>query len=124
MPQSSFDRATAERQFHRAMVAGYNRLKREIGYNATYFKRLVDEKGGLAAARQLLGGKREDYAEGFTTLWAAQRLQLSVEFIALLPEFAPLFDEREQANARWRLQEHDFDVGSALQRHALDPSFP
>src|SRR6266545_6423650 len=114
MVQAPFDRAEAERPFHRAMVSGYDRLKRELGYNATYFKRMVGEIGGLAAAKQLLGGKREDYAEGFTTLWEKQRLELSVEFFALLPEYAPLFVGRELENARWRLNEHRFDVDAVL----------
>jgi hypothetical protein len=85
---------------------------------------MVNADGGLAAAKQLLGGKREDYAEGFTTLWDGHRLHLSVEFIALLPEYAPLFDDRELNNGRWRLEQHDFDVRAALERHARDPSYP
>jgi hypothetical protein len=95
-----FDRADAERRFHRAMIAGYDRLSQEIDYRATYFKRMVDEEGGVAAAKHLLGGKRDDYAEGFTTLWEKQRLEMSVEFFALLPEYAPLFEEQELENAR------------------------
>jgi hypothetical protein len=106
------------------MVNGYDRLSREINYRAIYFKRMVDEDGGVAAARHLLGGKREDYAEGFTTLWEAGRLELSVEFFALLPEYSPLFEEHELVNARWRLQEHGLDVDAALRRHATDPDYP
>lgn len=84
-----FDRAAAERQFHRAMVSGYERLKQELRHNATYFKPMVDADAGLAAAKQLLGGCPQDYSEGFTTLW-----ERSVEFFALLPEYAPLFEEQ------------------------------
>jgi hypothetical protein len=62
MAQQHFDRTQAERQFHRAMVSGTDRLKREIGYNPTYFKRMVDADGGLAAANHLLGGRPQDYA--------------------------------------------------------------
>lgn len=68
--------------------------------------RSTREEGGVAAAHHLLGGKREDYAEGFTTLWEKNRLELSVEFFALLPEYSPLFEEHELVNALWRLQEH------------------
>lgn len=68
-----FDRAAAERQFHRAMVSGSERLKQELRYNATYFKRMVDADAGLAAAKQLLGGCPQDYSEGFTTLWEKKR---------------------------------------------------
>lgn len=124
MATQPFDRAQAQSTFHRAMAAGYQGLKKEINYNATYFKRMVDSDGGLAAAKHLLGGERENYAEGFTTLWSNNRLQLSVEFFALLSEYAPLFEERELANARWRLTEHGFDVDAGLRRHATDPSYP
>lgn len=109
MTDRRFDEGEAERRFHR---------------DATYFKRMVDGMGGLAAAKQLLGGRAEDYAEGFTTLWEARRLELSVEFFALLPEYAPLFEEQELSNARWRLREYGFDVDAALDRHAADPAFP
>ena len=47
----------AERQFHRAMVLGVERLKREISYNATRFMEMVGELGGAEAARQLLRGR-------------------------------------------------------------------
>ncbi len=106
------------------MVNGYERLKREIDYHATYFKRMVDADGGVAAAKHLLGGRPQDYAEGFTTLWEARRLEMSVEFFSLLPEYAPLFTDEEQANARWRLEEHHFSVDVALRRHADDPNWP
>jgi hypothetical protein len=85
---------------------------------------MVDEQGGVAAAKHLLGGKRDDYAEGFTTLWEKQRLEMNVEFFALLPEYAPLFEEQELENARWRLREHKFDVDASLRRHAEDPTYP
>lgn len=106
------------------MVEGYERVKNDLGYNATYFKRMVDADGGLAAAKHLLGGRPQDYAEGFTTLWEKGRLELSVEFAALLPEFTPLFDADELENARWRLREYRFDTDAALERHARDPNYP
>jgi hypothetical protein len=51
---------------------------------------VIGADAGLAAAKQLLGGCPQDYSEGFTTLWEKKRLELSVEFFALLPEYAPL----------------------------------
>ena len=64
-----------ERQFHKDMVRTYERAKDEAGYVATRFIQLVSEKGGLAAARQLLHGGPSD---GFTALWEKGRLDLSV----------------------------------------------
>lgn len=73
----------AEREFHREMVEGSNRLTREIGYKATRFNQIVAEHGGPAAARQLLTGR--DASDGLTTPWEAGRLDMSVEAAALLP---------------------------------------
>lgn len=72
-----------ERQFHRDMIRGAERLKREIGYNATRFIQMVGELGGVEAARHLLQG--QNASDGFTTLWEHRRLEMSVEAHVLLP---------------------------------------
>lgn|SRR5487761_1108867 len=107
----------AENEFHREMVDGAARLKREIGYNPTRFNQMVAENGGPHAARQLLNGR--DASDGFTTLWDAQRLDMSVEAVALLPWYEPLFTDAERAVARHRLVEHHFDVDAYI-RHRTD----
>jgi hypothetical protein len=56
-----------KRQFHADMVRGAERLKREVGYNASRFIQMVGELGGVGAAQQLLQGP--DSSDGFTTLW-------------------------------------------------------
>lgn len=96
-----------ESQFHQAMLDIYETAKRECNYVATYFLRMVVEKGGLKAARQLLASNRP--AEGFTTLWECGRLDLSVEAHVLRPEFAPLFSDEERAIARERLQQYGYE---------------
>jgi hypothetical protein len=98
----------AERQFHAELVAGAERLKREIGYNPTRFMQLVGELGGPEAARHLLRGR--DASDGFTTLWEHGRLEVSVEAFALLPWYRVLFGEDQLATAERRLTEHRFDV--------------
>lgn len=98
----------AERQFHYDMVAGAERLKREIGYNATRFMAMVGELGGVGAARQLLQGR--DASDGFTTLWEHRRLETSVEAFVLLPWYRELFTDEERETAERRLVEHGFDV--------------
>ncbi|MDQ3660995.1 MAG: hypothetical protein M3454_08075 [Actinomycetota bacterium] len=90
-----------ERAFDRAMVAVYQRAKQEAGYNATRFLQMISEHGGVATARQLLhasGG-----SDGFTALYQAGRLDLSVEYHVLLEEFHELFTEEEREIARRRL---------------------
>lgn len=96
------------------MIDGSDRLQREIGYNPTRFRQMVAEHGGLGAARLLLDGP--DASDGFTTLWEAQHLDLSVEAHVLLPRFEALFTPAERQAARRRLEDHGFDVDAFLQR--------
>ena len=70
-------------------------------------------------ARQLLTGPPSD---GFTTLWEHRRLDLSVEFHVLCPEFASLFTPQERRAARQRLEAYGIDVDRAMaQRNTPDP---
>ncbi|WP_018686957.1 hypothetical protein [Actinokineospora enzanensis] len=109
----------AERQFHRAMVLGVARLKREISYNATRFMEMVGELGGAEAARQLLRGR--DASDGFTTLWEHGRLEMSVEAFVLLPWYRELFTEEQLETAERRLREHRFDVERFLRACTQSP---
>ena len=45
----------------------YQTAKRECGYNPTRFMQLVAEKGGVAAAKQLI--RKAGGTDGFATLW-------------------------------------------------------
>lgn len=81
----------------------YARAKREAGYNATYFLRMLTEQGGLATARTLL--HNTGTSEGFTALWHKGRLDLTVEALVLNEEFTPLFTDEELDTARHRLTE-------------------
>ncbi|MFE0362313.1 hypothetical protein [Streptomyces griseoaurantiacus] len=109
----------AERQFHRAMVLGVERLKREISYNATRFMEMVGELGGVEAARQLLRGR--DASDGFTALWEHGRLEMSVEAFVLLPWYRELFTEEQLETAERRLREHRFDVERFLRVSTQSP---
>lgn len=110
----------AAHEFHAAMLRGADQLKREIGYNPYRFQQMIAERGGVAAAKRLLG-RGSATSEGFTTLWEARRLTMSVEAFALLPWYAPLFTEDELATARQRLEAHGFDVDRFLQLAAEEP---
>ena len=85
---------------------------REFGYNPTYWQQMVAEHGAVGAAKRLLKGTRA--SDGFTRLWEEGRLDLSVEFFILLPEYADLFTPEERAEARRRLELYEFDIDSAL----------
>lgn len=95
-----------EEQFHKAMIQVYENAKRYCKYNATYFLRMVSEKGGLVTAKQLI--MSENPSDGFAKLWECGRLDLTVEAVALKPIYASLFTEEELACARDRLQKHEY----------------
>ena len=109
----------AETEFHRECLHGSDRLKREIGYNPTRFNEMVAQHGGPAAVRLLLQGR--DASDGFTTLWDAGRLEMSVEAAVLLPWYEQLFRDEERAIARRRLVEHRFDVAAFLRSRTAKP---
>ncbi len=111
-------RIEAERAFHRDMVQGAERLRREIGYNPTRFMQMVGELGGAGAARQLLKGRNA--SDGFTTLWEHGHLEMSVEAFALLPRYRDLFTDEERETAELRLVEHRFDVERFLRQAGPD----
>ena len=52
----------------------------ELGYRPTYFLRMVNELGGVGAAKRLLG--TDDLQAGLTRLWELGRLDLSVEALS------------------------------------------
>jgi len=109
----------AEQAFHSEMLAGADRLKKEIGYNPTRFNQMVAEHGGPEAVRLLLNGR--DASDSFTTLWENGRLEMSCEAIVLLPWYEDLFSDDEKAVARHRLIEHHFDVNAFVQRASSTP---
>ncbi|MFU8870412.1 AAA domain-containing protein [Micromonospora sp. SL4-19] len=92
-----------ERAFHQAMVRILVRARDEANYNPTLLLRMVTEMGGLAAARQLL--RNPVVSDGFTALWERNRVDLTVEALALQPEFHSLFTEEELTVASSRVEE-------------------
>ena len=104
---------TAEKAFDRAMLGVYERARDEAGYIATRFIQMVAERGGLDAARQLL--RASGVSDGFTALWEKGRLDLSVEFQVLQPQFSGLFTQEERELALRRLRDYRFDVETRLE---------
>lgn len=100
------DKKDLEQVFRQAMLDIYSRAKKECRYTATYLLQMVTERGGLEAAQSLL--HTEAPSDGFTTLWEHQRLDLSVEYHVLMPQFAALFTDEERAVARKRLEQYGF----------------
>ena len=95
-------------QFHHAMLGIYDAaLKLKPPYRATRFLSMVHERGGKAAADQLLASA--NVSQGFTELFirGKDNLKLSVEYLVLQPEWSSLFTLEQLSIARKRL----IDVG-------------
>ena len=96
----------AEKRFNVAMMDIYQTAKKECRYNATRFMQMVAEKGGVAAAKQLIS--KDGGTDGFATLWEHGRLDLSVEAHVLKEEYRELFTDEERKMCRDRLMEFGF----------------
>lgn len=88
------------RRFDRDMEGIYDGAK-AVGYNATRFLMMLREHDGLETAHRLLRGS--DISYGFTELWLLGRQDLTVEALAVRPQYVSLFSTEELATARARL---------------------
>ena len=80
----------------------YERAKLDLGYNATYYLRMLAEHGAVETARRLILAPQ--MSDGFAFLWEHGRLDLTVEALALKPEFADLLGDEVLEAARRRLE--------------------
>ena len=99
-------RADLESQFHPAVVSVYERAKSEASYNASQFIQMVSELGGFETARILLASS--DVSDGFTALWEARRLDLTVEALVLGAQWTGLFTAEERHTAEDRLRQYEY----------------
>ncbi len=91
-------------QFRSAMLDLYDTWRSEINYPAGRFRQLITNRGGVGAARFLLG--KSGVSTGFARLAQAGRLELTMEYLILRPEFGSLFTAEERGIARRRLTDH------------------
>jgi len=95
-----------ENKFNEDMKNIYFAAKKEIGYNTIRFMKLVSQKGGLKAAKQLIAKEGGTY--GFEVLWENKRLDLSVEALVLRPEYESLFSDEERMLCKDRLGKYGY----------------
>jgi hypothetical protein len=89
-----------ERQFHEQMRRVY-REAAEFGYRPTYFLRMVEEQGGVLAAKNLL---RKGITDGLERLTREGRLDISMEALVLKEPWSQLFTDEENGLAKWALE--------------------
>ena len=83
-----------------------NAPKSEASYNASQFIQMVSELGGFETARILLASS--DISDGFTALWEARRLDLTVEALVLGAQWTGLFTAEERHTAEDRLRQYEY----------------
>ena len=99
-----------EGAFHEEMVRIYEEAK-EFDYYPTYFLQMVNEKGGVAAAKSLLEG--DHISDGLTRLWEECRLDISMEALAIQEPWKSLFTDAELEKAQQRLEDLGYDFRTA-----------
>jgi hypothetical protein len=94
------NRATLEADFERDLRAILDG-ERELGYNSSRFRQMLDERGGVGTAHALLKTNPPDGT--FTELKERGRLDLTMEFYVVKPKYRELFEPQELEAAQWRL---------------------
>jgi hypothetical protein len=97
-----------ERQFHHEMLDIYRKASEQCNYQATRFLQLVNNLGGINAARALLHSS--GLSEGFIALWERKRLDLTMEALILKSPWRDLFTQEKLEIARKRLQDLGFET--------------
>lgn len=97
--------STLEEEFNKA-IRGENIKAKAKGYNPTYLKKLIGQRGGLGAAKYLLSPHGSQ--DGLYELWDLCCLDESVEALVLQNRFRPLFTDEEIREACRRLEELDY----------------
>lgn len=93
--------------FDMAMLSIHHRAKTEAGYRASAFLGMLNARGGLQTARQLINSARP--SEGYTRLWERGRLDLTVEATVVDDtRWNSLFTPDELDKARKRLRDYGY----------------
>lgn len=92
-----------EKQFYNDMINIYTTAKKECNYNATRFLQMLNTKGGIQTAKELIS--KPGGTDGFTALYLHGRLDLSIEAHVLKPEYKSLFSEYERNICRKKLKD-------------------
>ena len=91
--------ASLEDEFHKEMLAIYDKARDELGIRLPRFKQMVERNGGVEAAKKLLHSN--SVSTGFSKLFERGRLDLTVEsLVANNEKWHPLFKQEEIRKAK------------------------
>ncbi len=102
-----------EDNFQTHILDQHRIAKEATGYKAPLFKRMVNERGALQAAKDLLNGPNR-ISEGLTNLVLYGRLDLSLEANVIKHEWRSLFNVEQLETAVRRLNELDCPVDNEV----------
>jgi len=94
-------------EFEREMWRLYEEPKAKYGYNAFFYRRMLEQHGALETARRLAGNPK--HHEGLTRLYELKALALSVEALVLREPWRQFFDEDVRSAARAKLRALGYD---------------
>ncbi len=97
-----------ERRFEAAFHAAWEAWWTEVNYRWKRYKWMVRTYTAVGTVKRQV--VKPGVWPGFQKLADAGRLNLTMEALVIQPDFAPLFNEREQAAARQRLKDHGFSI--------------
>jgi len=97
--------SATEKQLEAELLRSVEECRR-LGYNPSYFVKMISESGALGACRKLIVA--DTPSEGFTKLWEMRRMDLTVEAVALRPPYSGLFTSAERLKARRRLEDYGY----------------
>lgn len=90
--------------FSNGMLNLYLKTIKETKYRPSFFKKMLDDLGGVGTAQRLLS---KSTSSGFTELWELDRLDLTVEAFVIdnKEKYQDLFTQEELNTAYQRLEE-------------------
>lgn len=100
-----------EKLFHEDILSNYEKARRKCNYHETRYIHMVEQCGGVKAAKKILLTERFQFALSF--LSRCKCLHYSMESLVIRPEYAELFTEDERHIAKSRLRAHGFSGGWA-----------
>lgn len=112
-----------EQDFEIHILDQHRISKEETGYKAPLFRSMVNERGALQTARDLLVGPNK-ISEGLTRLVLNNRLDLSLEANVIKPEWRKLFSVDELSTAVRRLRELDYTIDSDIEDYLQQETKP
>lgn len=102
-----------EQQFEQHIREQHKMAIQATGYKAPAFVKMVNERGALQTAHDLLVGETKIH-EGLTKLVLLNRLDLSLEASVINPKWRPLFSEKEIETATVRLKQLNYPIDDII----------